>query len=345
MTTNFSEENSTIRLALGRDFQIGSFYTTVTDTFDNSQILLFTNDRLKSDKLGYKPIYKMIYGKTLGDKVKILEAHPEHEFNIMSCQVSCQNYFVKFLNEKNYNFGDQRIKRAVFKFEWKINKTGIDINKEYKFLNKELKKNNLTQNLLVVTEITYGLQIIGVLWFINENNLSDNYLEKTFKLILEGLCHQNDLNFLNFSNLDDNVKTNLKIDFIDNIRKIPYNWLTFDNFIDNFKRLLTSTTKDYKPIEYKLMSIKNHIPITHAELNIVLKFYSKLNEHLSSLLDKWHEFDTYSNYYESFKRNSVKNDLYNFLEIVTSVLRKEVKEIKKNPEKYGKQYYNKKKLF
>lgn len=338
MATNFSEENSIMRLALGRDFQIGSFYTTINDMFDTSSNPVFTNYRLKTDSFGYKPICKMLYGKTLGDKVKILEAHPEHEFSIMSCQFSSQNNFVKFLNEKNYIFGDQRIKRAVFKFEWKINKIGIDLNKEYK-INKEIKKNNLTQNSLVVTEVTYGLQIIGVLWFINENNLSDDYLEKTFKLILEGLCH----NDLNFSNLNDNVKTNVKVDFIDNIRKISYNWLTFDNFIDNFKRLFTS--KDFKPIEYKLMSIRNPIPKTHADLNIVFKFYSKLNENMSSILDKWHEIDTYSNYYESFKRDVVKNeltDLYKFLDYVTSFLRKEVIEIKKNPDKHGKQYYNKK---
>lgn len=332
MATNYTEENSIMRPALGRDFKIGSLYTTLNDKFDISPYSVSANYQPKTDN---KLFYNMLYGKTLGDKVKLLETHPEYEFIIKSCQSSSQNYFFNFLNEKNYKFGDQLFKRAAFKIELKTNKTSIDLKKENKLLS-EIKKNNSAQNQLVVTEVTYGLQIIGVLWFINENKFTDNELENNFALILDGLCQKD----FNFPNIKENVKKNVIFDFIDNIRQLSNYSVTFDKFIDNFIRLLN--TKDYKPIEYKLTSIKNPLLTTdYADLNFVFKFYSNLNETISSLLDKWHEFNIYSNYYESSKKDAVKNalkDLHKFLDEVTLTLRKEVIAIR-NYNKRGMLYY------
>lgn len=80
--------------------------------------------------------------------------------------------------------------------------------------------------------------------------------------------------------------------------------------------------------------LKNRSHTIRANLDFAFDFYNSFNQRVSSLLDKWHEIDAYSNYFETSKKDGVKrtlHELYKLIDFVKSNLGKEVMQIRKYP--------------
>lgn len=330
-----NQEDSIIRPALGRNYRLGSFYSTVYDGFitNNKVSSAFNDFYFKSDYFTESGCCSMQYGKLLGNKIKLLEAQSDLYCSLITDKSVIQNRFNKFLNEETYRFGDEQIKKAVFKIDFSCCNESIDWSKNNSLISERMLKKDAFNNLYVVTEVTFGLQIVGVLWFRNESNLEDDNLEQTLRQIVENLSQKDS----NFSYLNDNFRKHLRIDFIDNFNQYPYSSLDFDSFLVKFGHLLNSHSHSHQPIKYKMISyifLKNRSHTNRANLSFAFDFYNSFSHHVSSLLDKWHEIDAYSNYFETSKKDGVKrtlHDLYKLIDFVNSNLRKEVMQIRNYP--------------
>lgn len=327
-----NQEDSIIRPALGRNYSVGSFYSTVNDRFINPETSAYCELYIKSHQFTDIHSCSMEYGKVLEDKIKLLEAQSDLYCSLITDKSFIQNRFNKFLNDEKYQFGDEQMKKAAFKIDFSCCNKSIDLNKNNSLTSQNMLNKDFLNNLYVVTEVTFGIQIVGILWFMNERNLEDGDIKKALRQIVESLSQKN----LDFSYLNDNIRKNIKVDFFDNVNQYPYSSLDFDSFIFKFDSLLKSNFG--QPIQYKMISyifLKNRSHTIRANLDFAFDFYNSFNQRVSSLfLDKWHEIDAYSNYFETSKKDGVKrtlHELYKLIDFVKSSLRKEVTQIRKYP--------------